>query len=128
MFRRMQDMIKSNPDIWGPNDNLSFNPARWLPADHRPGEPAKIKEAPQGAFLAWSAGPRNCPGQKFSQVEFTAVVAEVFRRCSVEPRREPDESADAARERLKAVLDDAGPVLTLQIKNPDALKLRFVPR
>lgn len=33
----------------------------------------------QGTFFPWSDGPQDCPGAKFSQVEFVAVIACLLR-------------------------------------------------
>ena len=50
-------------------------------------EPHPSMSNPDAAlFMPWNTGPRVCPGKKFSQVEFVAVVARIFRDWSVEPR------------------------------------------
>jgi cytochrome P450 len=63
--------------------------------------------------MPWSSGPRTCPGQKISQVEFVSVVMTLFRKCSVEPVVEKGQSVEQARERLLGILQDSQPVLTL---------------
>lgn len=36
--------------------------------------------------MPWLAGPRVCPGKKFSQVEFVGVIAETFAHWRIEPK------------------------------------------
>ncbi|KAI1485519.1 hypothetical protein F5X96DRAFT_659588 [Biscogniauxia mediterranea] len=36
-------------------------------------------------FIVWSEGARDCPGRKFSQVEFVATIASLFRDWRVNP-------------------------------------------
>lgn len=96
----------------------------------RPG-PKKpfIRPLPKGSFVPWSLGPRVCPGQKMSQVEFVTVFMCVFRRWRVElVRRGPDETEEAARRRAWAVLRDSAPRLTMQMNRPRELEVRFVRR
>jgi cytochrome P450 len=106
--------------IWGP-DVLSFNPARWL--DAATGElltPAK------GTFLPWSGGPRVCPGMKFSQVEFVAVFATMFRSARCEALRGEGETGEQARARLEGIMADSVSKLTLQVRDPSQVKLTWV--
>jgi cytochrome P450 len=74
-------------------------------------------------FYAWGAGPRICPGMKFSQVEFCAVMSSILRKVRVETVTED------ARERMLNVLkdSDANPLL-LHLRRPEELELRIVER
>jgi cytochrome P450 len=105
--------------IWGP-DVLVFNPARWLDAGGELITPAK------GTFLPWSGGPRVCPGMKFSQVEFVAVFATLFRSARCEALRQEGETEDLARARLEGIMKESISKLTLQVKDPRALRLKWV--
>jgi cytochrome P450 len=49
----------------------------------------------QSNYFPWSDGPQNCPGAKFAQVEFIAVLACLLRDHRVEILRESDESFEA---------------------------------
>lgn len=68
------------PDIW--------NPKRWIdsPTTTSPSllESESLISHPLG-YLPWSSGPRICPGLKFAQVEFAAVLATVLRGARIEP-------------------------------------------
>ncbi|KDN63942.1 hypothetical protein CSUB01_06575 [Colletotrichum sublineola] len=133
--------------IWGP-DALDFKPSRWLqpavvPAeeetkrnkgDRTPQQQQQQQHQqqfftpPRGTYLPWSGGPRACPGQKMSQVEFVTVFATLFRRCTVEPALRPGESADDARRRLLGLMRDSQPILTLQMNRPEEVRLRWARR
>jgi len=116
--------LHTSYSTWG-SDALSFNPARWL----QPGTPEPAFIAPQqGTFMPWSVGPRICPGQKMSQVEFVAVVATLFRRCSARPVVREGESTQLARQRLLDLLQDSQPVLTLQMNRPEDNHIHWADR
>jgi cytochrome P450 len=78
--------------------------------------------------MPWSGGPRVCPGQKMSQVEFVAVIATIFKRYTVAPVLEKGETVEAARERLRGVMLDSQPRLTLQMNKPHEVKLKWSRR
>ncbi|WDK18335.1 cytochrome p450 [Colletotrichum graminicola] len=44
---------------------------------------------------------------------------------TVEPARRPDESVERARRRLLELTRDGQPVITLQMKRPDEVRLRW---
>lgn len=106
--------------IWG-SDTLSFRPTRWLSNESKV-EPVK------GTFLPWSGGPRACPGIKMSQVEFVAVISTIFRSWRVEPITKAGETIALARERLRSVMADSQPMITLQMKKPREVQLRWTRR
>jgi cytochrome P450 len=106
--------------IWGP-DVLSFNPARWL--DAATGE---LATPAKGTFLPWSGGPRVCPGMKFSQVEFVAVFATMFRSARCEALRGEGETGEQARARLEGVMADSVSKLTLQVRYPSQVRFAWV--
>lgn len=82
----------------------------------------------KGSFIAWSEGIRNCPGKKFSQVEFAASIAVLFRHCRVSPVPEMGEDLAMARDRVrKTVAEDTGQVLLLQLLHPERIVLRWHP-
>ena len=116
--------LHTSHSTWG-SDALSFNPARWLKTDTP--EPSLITP-PQGTFMPWSVGPRICPGQKMSQVEFVAVVATLFHRCNARPVVHEGESAQLARQRLIDLLQDSQPVLTLQMNRPEDVQIHWAKR
>lgn len=82
----------------------------------------------KGTFLPWSSGPRMCPGQKMSQVEFVSVIATIFRSCSIAPALAEGESHEQGKERLLKVIANSRPSLTLQMTSPDQVTLKWSKR
>jgi cytochrome P450 len=118
--------LHTSPSFWGP-DALDFNPARWLQASESVEEPA-LTTPPRGRFIPWSMGPRVCPGQKMSQVEFVAVIATLFRRCNAQPVIKKGEDTDGARQRLLDLMQDSQAVLTLQMNRPKDVLIQWMAR
>jgi hypothetical protein len=81
----------------------------------------------QGTYFPWSDGPQNCPGAKFAQVEFVAVLAYLLRDHRVGVVRETNESLEKARARVLAVTEDCDLQLLLRMRNPDAVLLEWKP-
>lgn len=84
----------------------------------------------RGNFLGWSEGARDCPGKRFSQVEWVALMAALFRDWKVEIRLEENESLSEAQERTRRFIDentDYGGLL-LQLMHPEQLPLVWSPR
>ncbi|KAL1643698.1 hypothetical protein SLS58_004713 [Diplodia intermedia] len=117
--------LQSHPDYWGA-DSLTWKPARWIEAGD---EGETFKPAPvKGSFIPWADGPRVCPGKKFSQVEFVAVVAAVVRGHRVEVVREEGEGEEEARKRVLEVVEETVSGATLFMKNPEKVRVRIVKR
>lgn len=115
-----------NPEIWGADVN-EFKPARWLSAQGQAGK-EELDNGPRGTMLFWSFGPRVCPGQKLSQVEFVASILEVLRGHDLKPVQLAGESLEAARRRLYTVTRDAGHRLAMYVKHPETAGVVCVPR
>ncbi|KAF5558266.1 cytochrome p450 3a7 [Fusarium napiforme] len=98
---------------WGDNA-LQWLPSRWITADE------KLAPMPTGAFLPWAAGPRVCPGKKFSQVEFVAVMACLLKDYTVEPAEGDQAAARALMEEAKQSSFN----FLLKVKHPEKIKLR----
>lgn len=142
--------LHSSPTAWGGDDNaLKFDPTRWLKPGTSTGEDVNdidgaqtphetlrgASELEPGRFLPWSGGPRRCPGQKMSQVEFVAVIATLFGRCSVEPDvsgdvtgRDKEDALRVARQRLLETAEDSQILFTLAMNKPRDVRLRWTPR
>ncbi|KAG9664695.1 putative cytochrome P450, partial [Aureobasidium melanogenum] len=110
---------------WG-SDALEFKPQRFIVKNTNGTESLEV---PDGVlFFPWTGGPRICPGKKFSQVEFVAMVANILSRYRVEPVAQGNESQLQARERLLSVLDDKYFNISAHLKRPEDAAVRFVPR
>ncbi|KAI1778869.1 putative cytochrome P450 [Hypoxylon cercidicola] len=77
--------MHTDPKYWGP-DSLQQRPSRWIKPGLA-GRPSheEIDMNERGVILGWSEGTRDCPGKKFSQVEFVALMVGLFRRWRVDP-------------------------------------------
>ena len=106
-----QAAVQTQPRNWG-NRSFEWLPDRWIDSQK---SDETIMEAPggKGTYLPWAEGARNCPGKKFSQVEFVAVLATLFRRWNVRPALFEGETVQQAKERVLGVVDDSHVVLTL---------------
>lgn len=126
--------VQTDPRHWG-DDSLTWKPSRWIkgtsdstasPFEPRSAGNEEFQQPRRGAFLGWAEGMRDCPGKKFSQVEFVATLAVLFREWRVDPVTRPGESMEAARERVMDLIkNDSGPVLLLQLLHPERAPLRW---
>lgn len=125
--------IQHDPSIYGP-DVDDFRPDRFIEeAKGEKGDTStRIKNFGKGTFMAWSGGPRVCPGMKMSQVEFVSVFLTIFRRWRVELVRKDvggrRETMEETVKRAKAAMMDSQSRLTLQMNKPKEVKVRFVRR
>ncbi|KAL2016804.1 hypothetical protein VTK56DRAFT_2973 [Thermocarpiscus australiensis] len=79
----------------------------------------------RGNYLGWSEGSRDCPGKRFSQVEWVAFLAAMFRDWRVEPLRSEGETFAEARTRVLDFIEkdtDYGGLL-LQLMHPERVPL-----
>lgn len=65
--------IHNDPEIWGDDAGL-WKPQRWIEVINGT---EILKE--RFEMMAWSTGPRVCPGKKFSLVEAAAVICSVLK-------------------------------------------------
>jgi cytochrome P450 len=121
-------------EVWG-DDAFEFNPARWKTqkdgstGSNNTGQVPRLDaKGAQDSFLPWSSGPRVCPGMKMAQTEFLCVIYTIFSTYRVEPALEAGESLEEGRARIKAIIDDSQPKLTLQMNRPTDLKLNWIRR
>jgi cytochrome P450 len=70
-------------------------------------------------------GARICPGKRFAQVEFVAVMAALFRehRIHVVPRDE--ESLRVAQGRIIDMVEDSEVRILRKMKNPGSVAVRL---
>ncbi|KAG8161847.1 hypothetical protein KVR01_008834 [Diaporthe batatas] len=126
--------MQTDPKYWG-TDSLEWRPSRFISSPTQSGTSAQALDGEEfitprkGIFLAWSGGPRDCVGRKFSQVEFVAVMASLFREWRVKPVLAEGETAEDARERvLDQIETDSAPVLLLQMLHPERCPLTWEKR
>lgn len=123
------------PEYWG-EDHLDWKPHRWIqepsPSQAVSGEDAMAAETigqpPKGrdTFIPWSGGARVCPGKKFSQVEFVAIISRLLRSHRVEVVPRQGETEEAARRRCLEIIKDSETQITLQMRQATSVRLRLV--
>jgi cytochrome P450 len=112
---------------WGP-DADAFKPKRFVQQSPTSGQ-EELANAPEGAmFIGWVFGPRVCPGKKFSQVEFVAVIAFLLSKFRLEVLRKEGEDEEMARARVFLVLKEKVFNVSAHLKQPEDVGVRFVPR
>ena len=82
-----------------------------------------------GSFIPWADGPRNCPGQKFAQVEFVAVMASLFSRYRSEPASLMEQSPEEAKMVLQSMVEGSMiSAITLQMQEPGKVAMKWERR
>ncbi|KAI1171061.1 cytochrome P450 [Nemania sp. FL0916] len=113
--------VQTDPRFWGA-DSLAWRPSRWINSCKAGEEEFDLPI--RGTFIGWSEGTRDCPGRKFSQVEFTATMAVLFLRSRVKPVTQDGESIEKARARVMDLIEkDTGTVLLVQLLHPERAPL-----
>lgn len=129
--------LHTRPRYWG-QDSLTWRPSRWIQSradnvsEHPDVRTQLLNEhlfiPPRGSFIAWSDGARNCPGKKFAQVEFVAVMAALFRDHRAEPVPHAVETLAQERQRVSSVIKNSSVELLLQMRDPDSVAVSWSPR
>jgi cytochrome P450 len=118
------------PNKFNGLDPYIFDPKRFITRD-KTGKELLIddNELLKHGYMPFTIGPRQCPGKKFSQVEFTRILCTLLSKTEIRPAggRVAD-GQKMAEERLKAALRNTFFNLTLSIRNADQYAIEFVPR
>ncbi|KAL8917237.1 MAG: hypothetical protein Q9208_008076 [Pyrenodesmia sp. 3 TL-2023] len=122
--------LHTDPKTWGP-DTLNWRPDSWfIPSPTSKERPSQQHQTfispPQGSFIPWADGPRVCPGQKFAQVEFVAVLATLLGGYRVMPVLREGQGEEEGRKALMGMVDDSAiTAITLQMREPRKVALRW---
>lgn len=114
--------VHHDPKFWP--DPWVWRPERWIITNNGLGS-EDLYQPPYGSFLPWAGGPRVCPGKKFSQVEFVAVIASLFQRHTALPVLKEGETMEEAQTGLREAVVDSECVMTLKMKHPEKARLRW---
>lgn len=110
--------VHTHPRYWGTNA-FEWKPSRWID------ENGQFLVPQQGTYFPWSEGVQNCPGKKFAQVEFVAVMASLFQFLRVRPVCAPGESTEHARKRLLRAVEETSHGVLLRMKDADSVRLSW---
>jgi len=111
--------VHTHPKYWP--DPMEWKPSRWMTKEN--GRDSLVTPA-RDTYFPWSDGPQNCPGRKFSEVEFVAVLALLMRDHVLRIVKGDGENDDKARERALRVINDCDMQLLLRMRDADQLKLK----
>jgi hypothetical protein len=118
--------LSTLPEYWGSN-SLSWRPKRWIIKDKNSESLAneQLFQPRDGVYTPFASGPRVCPAKKFAQVEFVAVIAQLFRDHKCSPIQLQEESMLEVRKRVLDVVEDSNVVNTLKMLHPEKVRLRW---
>ncbi|GAB1197740.1 hypothetical protein APSETT444_007043 [Aspergillus pseudonomiae] len=115
-----------DPQHW--EDPLEWRPSRWVTTSKSIKatliEDEQLITPVRCTYFPWSDGPQNCPGNKFSQVEFVAVMASLFRNHRISPVANVGETFEQTRERVLATTRDVDLQLLLRMKDAEQVHLK----
>lgn len=114
-------------EYWGP-DPQDFKPSRWIKDGPTSEEEFHQPTDDREAFFPWSLGARICPGKKFSQVEYVAIISYVLRHVRVEAVPLEGETPEATQVRVWENTRDSEPQVTMNMRNPEKVRLRLIGR
>ncbi|KAL2847518.1 cytochrome P450 monooxygenase [Aspergillus pseudoustus] len=114
--------LHTNPDYWG-EDCLEWNPGRWISSTPDSFSDQELFTMFSNAFFPWGAGPRVCPGQRFSQIEVVAVLLCLLRAYRVTIAPENGKSLAESRHRVISLLEASRVGLTLRMPGSRTLSL-----
>jgi cytochrome P450 len=129
--------LQTDPRWWGA-DSLTWRPSRFIkqtaggPGPRGKGadlDAEQFVQPKRGSFVGWSEGARDCPGRKFSQVEFVATMASLFRDWRVDPITFEGERVEDARKRVLNLIEtESAMVLLIQMLHPEKAPLTWSKR
>ncbi|KAK0628381.1 cytochrome P450 [Bombardia bombarda] len=104
--------VQKHTKYWG----SEWKPSRWI---------SSTSGQRQFPFLGWSEGARDCPGKKFSHVEWVATMAALFRDWKVDPLRYGQETSEDAQKRVLDMIETNTGYgeLLLQLNDPERTPL-----
>lgn len=103
---------------------LTWKPSRWVIPSGTAGKEAFYQPS-DNTYFPWSDGPQNCPGKKFAEVEFVAVLAYLLKDHRLRIKQHEGESWALALERLSSTINDVNMGMLLRMKDADRVRLQY---
>lgn len=125
--------MHTHPKYWNP-DPLVWRPSRWISSPGNKGtnpniaaqlESEELFVPAKGTYFPWSDGLQNCPGKKFAQVEFVAVIVCLLQSYRARLICKESEDFAAVRKRILAIYEDSKYGLLLRMRNADSVRLTW---
>ncbi|KAI9674467.1 MAG: hypothetical protein M1817_001805 [Caeruleum heppii] len=125
--------VQTLPQYWS-EDHSIWRPARWVLSSGPEASKSDLSGRSgkeelftprKGTYFPWSDGPQSCPGKKFAQVEFVAVIACLLQHHRVRLVPAMGEDWNMARLRTLKVLEDCDQGLLLRMRYADSVKLAW---
>ncbi|KAJ5108016.1 cytochrome P450 [Penicillium angulare] len=118
--------IHVHPKYW--EDPMKWNPYRWIQTPSNLEKPSTLQDErlitpARCTYFPWSEGAQNCPGNKFSQVEFVAVMAHLLRDHRIHAVPNPGETTGQLQSRILAVTRDVDLQLLIRMRDADRVQL-----
>jgi cytochrome P450 len=115
----------TNSRYW--RNSLKWTPSRWI---HKTSADLKrtttnesLVTPPRDTYFPWSDGPQNCPGLKFSQVEFVAVLALLLQKHRLKAVTHLGESTEQTQIRVLSIVNDCDAQMLLRMKKADQIRV-----
>ncbi|KAJ5701492.1 cytochrome P450 [Penicillium malachiteum] len=116
--------VQVDSEYW--EDSFSWKPSRWIQKSANTstlGSEQLVTPLPN-TYFPWSDGPQNCPGVKFSQVEFVAVMGMLLKNHRIHAIAASGETEEQLRNKIWDAVRDVDMVLLLRMKESDRVQLR----
>ncbi|KAJ5560258.1 cytochrome P450 [Penicillium frequentans] len=116
--------MQVDPQYW--EDSFVWQPSRWIQTSSNMstvGNEQLVTPLPN-TYFPWSDGPQNCPGVKFSQVEFVAVMGMLLKNHRIHPIAASGETQEQLRNKIWDAVRDVDMVLLLRMKDSHRVQLR----
>lgn len=113
--------VQTHPMYWP--EPYEWKPSRWILRGQGPSSDEELLVPSKGTYFPWSDGPQNCPGKKFAEVEFVAVLAHIFKTHRLSVKKAASESDQSARKRAIDCANNCNNDLLLRMVDADRLKL-----
>jgi cytochrome P450 len=122
--------LHTHPRYWG-KDSPEWRPSRWVESSKSGANIEAVLQTEsvikpiRGLYIPWLDGAWVCPGKKFAQVEFIAVMSALFREHGFHVVLGNGESLEEARSCTLKAVENIEMEIMLKMKNPGRVSVRL---